>query len=323
MRRSAKARKAQTCKGTLRVVHVTRHHPRVIDWTHLPFLLVASRSGSLAAAARALKVDPATVGRHVGALEREIGGKLLRRKPGGGYEPTELGARLLSAAGRTEEALIEVARSARAETSDVAGVLRITTVDVVATQLLAPALVRLRERHPELLVDLVVTPQVLDPSRDVDVALRLVRPKDPTLVTRKLATMELGVFGSARLLASLRLSRDARRFPAELPVIGYGEHFIAVPENEWLGRLESPRVALRTTSVGAAASAAEAGLGFAMLPTTFAGSGDLVRVPGLGAATRDVWLVVHPDLAKSPKVRAIADLLGERAGRAGAERRRR
>lgn len=274
----------------------------MIDWSHLPFLLAAVRAGSLAKAARKLRVDPATVGRHVSALEREVDAKLLRRLKGGGLEPTEVGARLLAAAARTEEGLAEASRVARAEHEALRGTVRVTTVDVLAMSFIVPAIPRLQMQHPELVLDLSVTPQLLDLSRDADLSLRLTRPADTTLVARRAGTLELAAYATEAIAA--RVDGEG------LPVVAYGEQFIKVPENAWIERLREPRVVLRTTSVGAAVTAAESGVGAAMVPVRMV-SPSLVRLDALGTFSRDVWIVVHPDLAKSPRVRAVSDFLVE------------
>ncbi len=280
----------------------------MIDWSHLPFLLEASRAGSLAAAARALKVDPATVGRHVSALEQAVGAKLLRRKKGGGLEVSEAGAQLLAAAARTEEALLSTVREARAQGTRPSGVVRLTTVEILATTFVSPRLHELHARHPEILVDMIVTPQILDLTRQVDLALRLVRPNDETLVTKRAGSLAMGVFATSTLLEKLRVDPTASSFAA-LPAVAYGEHFFRVEENAWLTRVREPRITLRTTSVNAAINAVASGLGAGMLPVSVAEQQGLVRMPALGGTTRDVWLAVHPDLAKSPRVRVVSQFL--------------
>jgi DNA-binding transcriptional LysR family regulator len=281
----------------------------VIDWSHLPFLLEASRAGSLAAAARVLKVDPATVGRHVSALEESVGTKLLRRKKGGGLEVSEAGAQLLAAAARTEDALLSTIREVRAQGARPTGLVRVTTVEILATTFVAPRLIELRDKHPEILVDMVVTPQILDLSRQVDVALRLVRPSDDALVTRRAGSLPMGVFATRAFLAKRRIDPAASTFAA-IDAVAYGEHFFQVEENAWISRVRAPNITLRTTSVNAAIVAVASGLGAGMLPVAVAEQrGDLVRLPALGSTTRDIWLAMHPDLAKSPRVRVVADFL--------------
>ncbi len=278
----------------------------MIDWSHLPFLLAASRAGSLSAAARALAVDPATVGRHVAALEQAVGAKLLRKK-GKALEPTEAGALLLSAAARTEDAIGQTLREVRAQSTKPSGQVRITTVEILATSFVAPRLIELRAKHPDLVVDMVVTPQILDLSRQVDVALRLVRPTDDALVTKRAGSLAMGVYASKSLVKQRHLDPDA--VPATLEAIAYGDHFFQVEENAWLHRVDA-RVVARMTSVNAAIVAVASGLGAAMIPVSLAEArGDLVRLRALGGTTRDVWLAMHADLAKSPRVRVVADFL--------------
>lgn len=272
-----------------------------MDWSHLPFLLATVRGGSQAAAARALGVDPATVGRHVSALEREVGGKVLRRRRDGRLEPTDLGAQLVAAATRTEEAFVAAARVARADGEGVHGVVRLTTTDVLATHWVVPRLAGLADRHPDLVVEIVATPQLLDLTRDVDVALRLARPRETGLVARRAGVLVLGAYATPAL---------ARRVRAPgLPIVAYAEHFLPVPENAWIAGLERPRVVLRTTSVSAAMVAARAGLGVAMLPHLLTAGSGLLAIPELGETSREIWLALHPDLAKAPRVRAVADAL--------------
>jgi DNA-binding transcriptional LysR family regulator len=200
------------------------HPVNVIDWSHLPFVLEASRAGSLAAAARALDVDPATVGRHVSALEQALGAKLLRRKKGGGLEVTEAGAQLLAAAARTEDALLSTVREVRAQGSKPSGIVRVTTVEILATTFIAPRLHELFAQHPDIVIDMIVTPQILDLSRQVDVALRLVRPSDDALVTRRAGRLPMGVFATRAFLAKHRVDPNASAFE-RLGAVAYGEHF--------------------------------------------------------------------------------------------------
>lgn len=283
-----------------------RHPPTEIavsDWEALRYVLAASRTGSLAGAARALGVDPATVSRRLGALERSLGTKLFLRPQGGRLVPTEAGSSLLHAAARAEESLHEVKRSARAATAAPSGVVRLTTVDVLATMIVAPRLPRLSARYPDLVLDMVVTPQILDLGRDVDLSLRLAKPTEGNAVVRRAGGISLSVYAPARL----------GRAPASpLDVVAYGDHFLRHGENAWLEAFSSARIVLHTTSVGAALAAARAGLGAAALPD-LAAAGDpaLVRLDAVPSRTRDLWLVMHPDLAKSPKVQAVAGFLVE------------
>ena len=65
-----------------------------MNWDDLRFVLALSRAGSLARAARELKVDHTTVGRRIEAVEAGLGVKLFTRTSTG-YLPTAEAERLL------------------------------------------------------------------------------------------------------------------------------------------------------------------------------------------------------------------------------------
>jgi DNA-binding transcriptional LysR family regulator len=186
---------------------------------------------------------------------------------------------------------------------------------VLATFVLAPRLARLRERFPEISLDLVVTPQILDLARDVDLSLRLTKPTEGNATVRRAGGLTLSVFAptsgaTARILAAAR--DPSALASAPLDVIAFGDHFIRHGENAWIEALPAARVVFHTTSIGAAYAAARAGLGLALLPDTMAAADpSLARVPGLPSRTRDLWLVTHPDLAKSPRVQAVSTFIIE------------
>lgn len=272
------------------------------DWDALRFLLAVSRAGSFTGAAKLLRVDPATVGRHISSLEESLGTKLFVRGPGAKVAPTDAGAQLLRAAAQAEAALAEVERASKAEAEAPSGIVRLSTMEVLATRFLVPAIPKLSAAYPQLLLDLIVTPQVLDLARDVDLALRLSRPREESLVTRRAGTIEVGVYVQTPANGQPTIWSDP------FPVIAYGEHFLRVEENAWMERIPNARVALHTTSVMATLEGIAAGVGAGIVPVVLAEQDPrMVRVPDLPTTTRDVWLVCHPDLARSPKVKAVSD----------------
>jgi DNA-binding transcriptional LysR family regulator len=122
----------------------------MILWDDLRFLL-ALREGSLAAAARALRVDATTVGRRLAAAERALGTRLFTRTPEG-LTPTAAGLRALAAAERTDEAVLALEREVSGGDARAEGTVRITSGDGVLVHALAPALPLLVARHPSLRV---------------------------------------------------------------------------------------------------------------------------------------------------------------------------
>ncbi len=277
-----------------------------LDWGNLKFFLELARTGSLSRAARRLGVDRNTVGRRVAALEEELGISLFERGPQG-WIRTGAGDDLAALATRVEEDVLAVARHADARDRSVAGTVRLTTASHVAARLLAPALPLLRERHPGLLLEIAVDQRTFDLTRrEADLALRLGRPRDAGLVTRKLSEVAYRLYASRAYLGKRReidLAADA--------FVGFDESLASVPQERWLAKLApARRVAFRCNSTAALHEAARAGIGVAVLPC-FAADGDpeLVRLDGPDPVPHELWLLVHGDLRRTPRVRAAIEWL--------------
>jgi DNA-binding transcriptional LysR family regulator len=137
---------------------------------------------------------------------------------------------------------------------------------------------------------------------ETDLALRMVRPLEKSVVARRLAVMAYGLYGSRDYLA--RCEEKAQDF------LGYDDSLDHLPQQRWLKMLAGDRsLALRSNDLANLLTAARAGLGLAVLPCIMArGAPDLVSVPTrLPPLTRELWLVFHRDVGRTPAVRAVID----------------
>ncbi|MFT3770365.1 MAG: LysR family transcriptional regulator [Minicystis sp.] len=173
-----------------------------LDWDDVRHVLAVARAGSLAGAARASGVDQTTVGRRVAAFEERIGARLFERRSSG-YALTAAGQRVVEAARVMEAAAAEVEARALGEDERLAGTVRIATTESLAEHFVAPALARVRAAHPA--IDAVIltswhTVNLVD--READVAVRLLRPTDPRLLGRRLASFALRLYAAPAYLAA-------------------------------------------------------------------------------------------------------------------------
>ena len=146
-----------------------------MDWDDLRIFLAVARHESLSAAGRALKVDPATVGRRIARLEDAIGTRLFAKGPQG-YALTDEGARLLTHAERAEAAM-EGAAEALTGPEGLTGQIRIGAPDGCANYLLPQVLARICDANPGLEVQVVALPRVFNLSkREADMAIAVSRP---------------------------------------------------------------------------------------------------------------------------------------------------
>jgi DNA-binding transcriptional LysR family regulator len=278
----------------------------MIDWDLLRYLLVVHRAGSMAAAARHLRVDQTTVGRRVATLERQLGVQLFRRTRAG-YAPTaaaaEIAECLTGAEASIEQAYLRLAgRDARLE-----GRVRITTTDLMATPVLQ-SLRDFRAAQPRVEIELIVDNRRLDLGKgEADLAVRMARPREPRLIGRRLGPMRLGVFASATYLRN----RPAVR-PGQLDghdVLAFALE-MGIARDPWVvGALRGGVVVVRSNSVLSLTRAAAADLGVAVLPCVAAEvEPSLVRV-GAPHQAGEIWLALHRDLRATARVRAVFEHL--------------
>jgi DNA-binding transcriptional LysR family regulator len=284
----------------------------MIDWDDLRYFLAVHRHGSLAKAGAALKTNPTTVGRRLTALEERMDARLFERTPSG-FVATPAGLDLLPHAERIESEMLAVERGLAGADRRLSGTVRVTATEMIATRFIAPELGSFHETYPEITMDLACTNRSVDlERREADIALRLARPAQGDLVIRKLSHVRLGLYASRDYL-----ERRGTPTSADTELDGHDVLLFATSrafaiENEWMERrLGSATVALRSDSVSSIYSAALVGLGIALLPRVVAErEPSLVRIP-----TRDepeprvIWQMVHRDLQKIPRIRAVLDFL--------------
>ena len=285
----------------------------MLGWDDLRTVLAVVRAGGLTGAARDLAVNHSTVFRRLGALEADLGTLLFDRAPGG-YRPTEAGARLVLAAERMEAEALAADRDVTGRDTRLAGRLRVTSSETLAFRLLPAELARFRDRHPGILVELLIDNRQLDLSRrEADVALRATRPVQGDLWGRKLADMRWAPYAAAGLVERHGMPGGLDGL-ARLPVIGWGETALPVKAAEWLAEtVPDEAVVFRSSSLINQMRCALAGMGVAVLPRYLADpEPGLVRLlPDVPELTRELWLITHQDLKATARVRAFMEVVGE------------
>src|SRR5262245_12809082 len=278
-----------------------------LDWEDVRYFVALARHGTLSATARALRVNHATVARRVASLEMLIGRALFERRAKG-YVLTPEGKAVLDEANAMDEAAVSVLRRLDAGT-EFSGLVRLAAGRVLAERFLIDRLRAFHERYPAIDLEVIGGSRVVSlAKREADVALRYVAPTEHALVGRRVGTITLGLYASAAYRDKLK----AGQTPA---FIGFDEDSNFIDDAKWMARqFGSQRFSFRTNSQTTQAAAARAGYGVALLPRFIVATHepDLVQVSlGGRLPVRDVWLLIRRDLAKVPRVRALADYLVE------------
>lgn len=281
----------------------------------LLYVAAVAQTGSLAAAARALHVNHATVFRRIAQIEKQLGVRLFERS-GGRYAATAAGEELAlagAAVQRTaDQSLLKVAgRDLRPS-----GMVRITTTDSIATALLNPLLAMCRARHPAITLQVDINNTTRDlAKRDADIAIRPGQNPPDYLVGKRISSLGFAVYGAAHYLdnnpASDLLAHEW---------IALGESYERHSSLKWLHQLVPlDQVGLRIDGFAGVARACADGLGLAVLPWFMGDSTPQLRclqaLPADWAS--ELWLLTHPDLHKSARVKAIFQVLHEELAQLG------
>lgn len=282
-----------------------------LDWNLIKSFIAIAETGSLSAAARRLGTSQPTLGRHVAELERALGLTLFRRGRRG-YALSDSGLRLYDRARRVGEEAAAFSRLALGATETVAGTVRVSASEIVATYVLPSMLARLGEAEPEIEVEIVASDRVDNLlRRDADVAVRMVAPEQLDLLARKVADLPLTACAATRYLAR----RGRPQAPLDLLahdligqdrddaiIRGFAAMGTAVDRHAFRLRCDSQPVLWEAVRAGN-------GIGFAQRALVAADPHVEALLPELRLPVLPMWLAMHRDVRTSPRIRRVADFL--------------
>lgn len=279
-----------------------------MDWDDLRLFLAVARAESLSGAGKALRLDPATLGRRIARLEQGLGARLFVKSPQG-YALTDEGARVLAHAERAEQAMAGAVEELRG-TQGLTGQIRLGAPDGCANYLLPQVLAAICDENPGLEVQIIALPRVFNLSkREADMAVGVSRPETGRLSVQKLTDYHLSLAASDAYLA--RAGQPAT--PDDLRahrMVGYIPDMIFDKELDYLGQLGVASVPLASNSVSVQLNWLRHGAGIGMVHD-FArpAAPELRRVlPGL-RLTRSFWLIRHADDGRVDRLNRFARLL--------------
>ncbi len=281
-----------------------------LNWDGLRYFVAAAEGGSLTGAAKALGSNQPTVGRHIDALEAELGIKLFQRSVKG-LTLTDEGAQLLDHCRVIESQIVKIGRTVSGE-EEVSGTVRIALPEGLCLEVLTPLLPQFYRQYPDIRLILNVSAGTANLTRgEADIALRLFRPRESELVVRQIGQMRMGLYASRAYI-------HAFGHPSEIGdleqhrLISYGDQLSNMPENRWLID-QAPQAAqvLSSDSTSTRLQATLAGVGISVLPQTIAQRNpkllpllENIQLPGY-----ELWLVYHNDLRHIARIRAVVNFL--------------
>jgi DNA-binding transcriptional LysR family regulator len=283
------------------------------DWALVKSFLAVLDAGSLIGAARRLNAQQPTLSRHVAELESQLGAPLFERT-GRGVTPTAAALAIADAARQMEAGALALSRGLATARSAETGTVRISTSTVAATWLLPPVMAALQVAEPGIAIELVATNALTNLlRREADIAVRMVRPAQSSLVARKLGDIPITAAAHSSYLQRAGTPREPRDLLAHR-LIGYDRDDTIERGFAALGLpIAHEQFALRTDDQVAYGRlvAAGAGIGFVAHYNLRHWPGVTALLPMLKIPPLPCWLAVHREIRSNRLVRRVYDFLAE------------
>jgi DNA-binding transcriptional LysR family regulator len=281
------------------------------SWDELRTFTEVARDGSLSGAARRLGLTQPTVGRHIDALEAALGLTLFTRSPRG-LTPTPAALALEPHVEAMAAAAAALVRTASGEAAADRGAVRVTASEIVGVEVLPPMLAAFHAEHPGIAIELALTNRTQDLARrDADIAVRMVRPTQSSLLARRIGSSRINLFAHRDYLARFGEPRSLADLTSHC-FIGFDrDNSTFRAAGDHAGQMTRESFGLRCDNDLAQLAALRAGVGIGGCQDNIARrTPELVCVlPNAFRYALDVWLVMHEDLKATRRVRLLFDHL--------------
>ena len=271
------------------------------NWDDLRIFLAVARCGSITAGAASLQLDQSTVSRRLQAFEEKIGHNLFL----GTAKRNTLsltGQKYFDGALRLENEIEEIDRAVAAHSEETGGTIHVVTTDILSNHLLLSVTSEFLQQHPE--INLLIRTQPSAAKRlQGDVALFATNTPKEDMFGRKLATASFASYASKTYLD------NHKHAPDKMVWLNWDDGSDRPSWPALAPDIPDHMCRLRIDTVASLLEAVRLGVGATILPC-FIGESDpiLERIsPGQIVSRRDIWLLVHADLRKVPRIRTFLD----------------
>lgn len=285
----------------------------ISNWDDLRIFVAIGRAGSIASAARNLRLDHSTVVRRLAGLEAAMDVRLVDRLPTG-VRLTPVGTALFAHAERIEAEAMAADLKLSGVEAGPAGTVRLATPEAFGSFLVAPNVALLHARYPGICLELVPEGRAVSLShREADIGVMLARPPRGRFHVRKLVDYGLGLFASADYLERAGPVRQTSDLPRHA-FVSYIDDLVGIPQLRGLEQVvPEAKIVFRSSSIVAQHNAVASGLGIGLLHI-FEASRDPLLVailPQQIVVPRSYWLVVNSEQRGLPRITAVLGFLDE------------
>lgn len=268
--------------------------------------------GNFTGAANKLDTSIAQISRKVATLEKSLGVKLLQRTTRS-VSLTEAGERYFQDVLPALQSLEDARLTISAMQKSPQGLIKLTAPVAFGEAFIAPLLNNFMKMYSGISIQCIFSNDMLDiVEMGLDLAVRVGKLEDSTLVAKKLATRHLYVCGSPAYFEENSPPQTLEDLKKHVLLVGSQPHWRFVVNKEIQALTVKGRV--RYNSGNALRSAAMEGLGLAQLPGYYVrddlAKGNLIEVlPEYKDKQEAIWAVFPSNRNVAPKIRLLVDFL--------------
>jgi DNA-binding transcriptional LysR family regulator len=288
-----------------------------IDWDSYLYFLKVAETGNLSSSARELGVNHSTVFRRINNLEERLQVRLFERSRRG-YTLTEAGEEILSSVEMIEDQIFEIQRKLLGKDIRLSGNLKISTTDTIGYYWLPPYIKAFKERYPEILVDLDIQIRFTNlTKREADIVVPAINMQPDFMVGRKLTRIFFRLYASRHYIEKHGMPTTTEEFSSHQFLVP-NESLATLSVSQWLNkRVPAHCVAAASDKLSTLFKFAQQDLGIAALPH-YVGQSDenMVEILELPEdCHRNVWILTHPDLRNTARVKAFMQFMHQSVSR--------
>lgn len=277
-----------------------------LDWDDLRIILAVAKTGSLNQAALKLGSSHPTVFRRVRAIEKKLAVALFERKRSG-YVPSAAASDIIAVAQQIEDDIHRLELGIAGLDEKPTGSVRLTTTDTLMFQLLPPILASVQQQLPGIRLEVsTANGMFLLEKREADIAIRAGGAPPEHLIARRQCDIASCIYYPAawpEISGSDMAKRPWVMADATLAHLDSARWLAAQGLNE--------QAVFRSNSLTSVASAANAGMGMAILPCYLGDRAPALKRLGSPIAEfrSSLWILSHPDLRRVRRINACIEKL--------------
>ncbi len=283
-----------------------------LSWDDMCLVHAITQAGTLSGAARTLGVSHPTVFRKLNRLEQRLD-VLFFNRARSGYSATVAAEEVGALFANIQDEVHKVERRIAGRDLRPSGTVRLTTTDSLLFGWLSAVLADFRTQYRDIRLEIMVSNNFLNlTTREADIAVRPVISPAGSLASQQIGVISQAVYG----LQTLVDGASEADVLQTTDWIGPDEAMPYAVLHRWFEKTgHKQRCHYHTNTVYGMFTAARSGMGLAVLPCYLGDScRTLVRLgEELPDLATPLWLLTHPDLRKSERIRVLLDHITQAA----------